>query len=101
MTLENEIKKVDAQYDLCNEAWARGEADKFATDELLDWLVNQTMQSDHLGIRTMSQQRLSYISIVSNQVCEGGRVQNESCYICVGTLDTQNNLLVYCLCWYI
>ena len=38
MTLEGEIKKVDAQYDLCNEAWARGEADKFATEELLDLL---------------------------------------------------------------
>ena len=35
-TLEAEIKKVDQQYDLCNEAWAKGEADRFATDEFLD-----------------------------------------------------------------
>ena len=35
-TLEAEIKKVDAQYDLCNEAWAKGEADKFKTPELPD-----------------------------------------------------------------
>ena len=35
-TLEAEIKKVDQQYDLCNEAWAKGEADKFASDEFLD-----------------------------------------------------------------
>lgn len=35
-TLEAEIKKIDAQYDLCNEAWAKGEQDKFWGDELLD-----------------------------------------------------------------
>ena len=36
-TIESEIKKVDQQYDLCNEAWARGEADKFKSQELLDF----------------------------------------------------------------
>ena len=35
-TLEAEIKKIDAQYDLCNEAWAKGEQEKFWGDELLD-----------------------------------------------------------------
>ena len=35
-TLEQEIKKIDAQYDLCNEAWAKGEQDKFWGDELPD-----------------------------------------------------------------
>lgn len=32
-TLEAEIKKIDAQYDLCNEAWAKGEQEKFWGDE--------------------------------------------------------------------
>ena len=36
VTLEAEIKKVDQQYDLCNDTWAKGEADKFASEEFLD-----------------------------------------------------------------
>ena len=32
----SEIKKVDQQYDLCNDTWAKGEADKFASEEFLD-----------------------------------------------------------------
>ena len=34
--LEKAIVDVDAAYDSCNEAWARGEADKFRSDGFLD-----------------------------------------------------------------
>ena len=34
-TLEAAVKEVDGSYDLCNEAWARGEADKFRSPELI------------------------------------------------------------------
>ena len=33
--LEASIKEVDAAYDSCNEAWARGEADKFRSTTFL------------------------------------------------------------------
>lgn len=33
--LEVAIKDVDGAFDSCNEAWARGEADKFRSNELL------------------------------------------------------------------
>ena len=36
--LETAIREVDAAYDSCNEAWARGEADKFRSSELLIWI---------------------------------------------------------------
>lgn len=41
-TLESEIRKCDAQYDLCNEAWARGEVSRFSGSELLDPSLIQT-----------------------------------------------------------
>ena len=31
--LEDQILAVDTQYDLCHEAWGKGEVDKFASDE--------------------------------------------------------------------
>ena len=35
--LESAIREVDQAYDSCNEAWARGEADKFHSSTLLIW----------------------------------------------------------------
>ena len=37
--LEASIREVDQAYDSCNEAWARGEADKFRSSELLIFWV--------------------------------------------------------------
>lgn len=37
--LEASIREVDQAYDSCNEAWARGEADKFRSTELLIFWV--------------------------------------------------------------
>ena len=33
--LEMQIKKVDGQYDLCNEVWAQGEVEGFQGDQFL------------------------------------------------------------------
>ena len=38
--LETSIKEVDAAYDSCNEAWARGEADKFRSQSSLTQLLD-------------------------------------------------------------
>ena len=34
--LKAEIENIDKQYDLCAEAWAKGETDGFFTEEFLD-----------------------------------------------------------------
>ena len=39
--LEQAVKDVDASYDSCNEAWARGEADKFRSKELQTQLLRK------------------------------------------------------------
>ena len=36
VSLEAELKKIDGQYDLCNEAWAKGEAENFWGEGLPD-----------------------------------------------------------------
>lgn len=44
--LEDALKDVDGAYDSCNEAWARGEADKFRSTEFASYLFfisNQTL----------------------------------------------------------
>lgn len=44
--LELRIKEIDAEYDLCHEAWGQGEVCKFSGDKFLDnynrstWLIN-------------------------------------------------------------
>ena len=46
--LQSCIKDIDNAYDSCNEAWARGEADKFRSKEFLTlkweyiYIMNQT-----------------------------------------------------------
>lgn len=38
-TLESEIKKIDAEYDKCNETWAQGEMDQFRSDKFLGFMM--------------------------------------------------------------
>ena len=42
-TLESSVKEVDSAYDQCNEAWARGEADKFRSAELIPQISCRVM----------------------------------------------------------
>ena len=35
--LELQIKNVDSQYDLCNEAWAKGEVEDFQSEAFFGW----------------------------------------------------------------
>ena len=46
--LEASIKEVDQAYDSCNEAWARGEADKFRTAAFLTfWVYDSSVGLGH------------------------------------------------------
>lgn len=37
--LEKHLKEVDSHYDLCNDAWAQGEADKFTGEKLPSYMI--------------------------------------------------------------
>ena len=71
--LETAIREVDAAYDSCNEAWARGEADKFRSSELLIWI--HMFQRICLSTKLWSSVHIRNVCVDLFHSCHGIRSQ--------------------------